>query len=134
MWSIRVTLQSEFIYCLSFHHKLAMMDILGPYSPPHPNSHEGISHEKAWKYDVMQCYRFPQPEGPAILLKRKLQVTHNFFPANVNQGSTNIKIQNIESILLHDLKSNSLIFLTIFNHLTCSLRLPADPVSPGKIF
>ena len=31
--NIKVTLQSEFIYCLSSHHKLAMMAILGPYRP-----------------------------------------------------------------------------------------------------
>ncbi len=30
---VKVTLQSEFIYCLSFHHKLAMMGIRWPYRP-----------------------------------------------------------------------------------------------------
>ncbi len=76
------------------------------------------------------------PEGPSILLKRKWRVTHDFLPANVNCGSANIKIQKsrTESILLHELNRNSLIFLTIFNHFTCSLRLLADPLSPGKIF
>ena len=85
----------------------------------------------------MQCYWFLLPEGPATLLKRKLQATHIFFHANVNKGFANIKIQKtrIQSILLHELKSNSLIFLIIFNHFfICSLRLPADPVSPSKIF
>ncbi len=82
--NIKVTLQSEFIYCLSSHHKLAMMDILRPNRPQYPNSHEVISQKKAWWYYVMQCDRLLLPKAPAILLKRKLWVTNNSFHANVN--------------------------------------------------
>ncbi len=44
----KVTLQSEFIYCMSSHHKQVMKFILGHNRPPHPYSHECISHQKAW--------------------------------------------------------------------------------------
>ncbi len=43
----KVALQGElkYQYCLSFHHKLAIVSVLGPYGPPYPNLHAGISHQ-----------------------------------------------------------------------------------------
>ncbi len=41
-----------------------MMDILGPNIPP--NSHEGISHQKALQYYVMQGYWLLLPAGKKV--------------------------------------------------------------------